>query len=131
MSFDCRTWNTVAEHLVSSAPTGLDEACWRAAIGRSYYCVYGLASRLLVFEGVPAGTVKKHSEVREQFRSHRQKDRAMIGENLSTLLGEREKADYYHKETITREKAETAYLLASKTIVLLDRLLQPYAGISY
>ena len=127
MSFDCRAWHAVASELVSGTPTaGLEEAYWRTAVGRSYYCVYGLASRLLFFEGIPAQNLDTHTVVREKFLYHREKTRKLVGERLRRLYSEREKADYRYCDTVSKKQAEATLATAEETIGLLDTLLQPY-----
>jgi uncharacterized protein (UPF0332 family) len=122
MSFDWQTYIRLAEELLNnSEDSDIEEAYLRSSLSRSYYGVFGIAYYFLIHnQKVDKEELENdtHRRVRNKFIHNPQRNRLLnkIGKNLESLWKERKDADYKEDSEINRNRAETAYLLASDTI---------------
>lgn len=123
MSFDWKLYIDLADELISQQrSTNLHEAYYRTAISRSYYSVFCIARNLLVKKGVTIQPVDTHRFVRKEFKNSPKRVEKKLGEDLGRLWKDRKDSDYEEGVSIDKNRADTAYKLAKKTLNLLDSL---------
>ena len=128
MSFAWLEYLVLAEALLQ-APAILapEEACYRAAISRAYYAVYG-AARLHAHdqEGLhlPA-TAEAHQRVITHYRQGASPLHRAIGDSLRQLRSARNRADYDDQLARPRALAQFAVRRARQVVGQLTALAPP------
>ncbi|MEG4351969.1 HEPN domain-containing protein [Microcoleus sp. LAD1_D3] len=134
MRFDWSEYLNLAQELAAtnSDSSANREAKLRSAISRAYYSTFCLARNYLRdIEKDPRlfrknRDINEHQYVAQEFiyHPHKMKNMAKIGENLSTLRGIRNKADYEDTMFNLQKEAKTALMLAQNIISALSNLTE-------
>lgn len=126
MSFDWKTYLDLASELITQQKSsGKHEAYYRTAISRSYYGyygVFGLANCFLSKKGVTIPLIDTHRFVIDTYHKLSRREEKQIGAQLNRLWLERKEADYKDSISIDRNRTETAFKLAQKTLSLLNAI---------
>lgn len=122
IDFDWREVLVLAKNLNSnSVPTCINDARWRAAIGRAYYAAFCSARDFLRSRGeIPTDKSKStHHLVISRFRGYNDPKWASIGDKLSDMKDERTTADYEVRADGLEEKAILTITISNEVIGLL------------
>lgn len=126
MSFDWKLYLDLSDELINHQRNpSLKDAYLRSAVSRSYYGVFCIARKPLIYKTVYSSKEESHKEVREYYNNAVTRKEKQIGAKLSRLWTERKAADYDSDETIGEERAKTAYRMAVETVKLLEELSEP------
>lgn len=134
MRFDWSEYFNLAQDLAAtnSDRSANKEAKLRSAISRAYYSTFCLARNYLRdIEKDPRlfrknRDINEHQYLAQEFIYHpnKMKNMVKIGENLSTLRGMRNKADYEDTMFNLPKEAKTALMLAQNIISALSNLTE-------
>jgi len=116
MSFDWKSYLQLSEGLIKCQATGLEEACFRSAISRSYYAIFGIASNYLKSNGVIIPPVDTHKSLRNEFKNSHDHTKKKIGQNLDRLWKDRKEADYNDAVSININKAQISHQMALRIL---------------
>ena len=118
MPFDWRDNFALAIELASRK----DEASLRCAIGRAYYAVFGSARSLWITQhgSVPLD-INVHNFLWNEYKQA-DRQRSFIGKDGTRLLKYRNQADYADEFPDLQSVAQTALVIAKKTLDNLDAL---------
>lgn len=116
MSFDWKTYLSVSEALVKYQITGLEEACWRSAISRAYYAVFGTASSYLKSHGTTIPAIDTHKFLRNEFKNSPDNIKKKIGYHLDRLWKDRKDADYNGTISINNQRAQLSHQMAVRIL---------------
>lgn len=123
MAFDWSKYLDLAREL---AQRGSDEAALRTAVSRAYYAVFCSARDLLASEGsFPPRGLPVHKWVWDEFKSHPDAGRQLVGSTADGLRRARSFADYEGQATGWDTKARVAIATASNLLISLKGLTKP------
>lgn len=108
MSFNWNHYNDLANDLINQKRTsGIEEACYRSSISRSYYSVFNIIRNFLENNGHTIPNRQAHSKVIEILK----KDSSYkpIGVKLERLRDQRNIADYNANASINHSYAISWY----------------------
>ena len=97
MSFNWAEYLNLAEALIRERATfASEEACFRAAISRTYYSAFCAArNRARDIEGLKVkGSAEDHRLIRQHYQKSPHRERRKIGNWLARLRKRRNRADY-------------------------------------
>ena len=88
------------------------EECYRSAVSRSYYGVFGNIRSELEKAGIIFKRANLHQQIIDWLISQQLPDLESIGKKLYVLRNERNHADYDSKELFNRFRAENSLAIA-------------------
>jgi uncharacterized protein (UPF0332 family) len=123
MSFDWQLYISLAEELLKLPQKRIpEEACFRSAISRSYYGVFGIARNFLIKKGITIPPIDTHKFVREQYKKSSNKIERKIGEYLGQLWKDRKDSDYKDTASIDIKRTRTAIDLSKRVLESLREI---------
>lgn len=125
MSFCWEAYVRLAENLIKNQTTGLEDACLRSAISRSYYGVFGVARSYLMRNGITISPIDTHKYLRNEFKNSPDKTKKKIGQNMERLWRDRKDADYEDAIYINLNRAQISYQMAIRILQDLKNLGTP------
>jgi len=130
MSFDWNEYLALARQLAArQRPTVSDEALWRAAVSRAYYCVYHRALAVAQardgYRYNRAAALGSHEALIQHYLQYAHPDRQQIASSLEMLRNRRVGADYYNRMpagSLTRNIVTLTFTMSRATLQALARL---------
>lgn len=123
MSFDWKTFRTIADELIKSQnKQGIEEAYYRSAVSRLYYSAFHSVKNILEQAGVTIPNTRMHESVRERCESSNNQTYRIIGTNLHRLFNFRIDADYKAKRTVNLTTALSSSSIANTIFSSISKI---------
>ena len=122
MKFNWGKYVELADFL-SNAPTDDKQACYRAALSRAYYGIYGLSCGVVEEDGKElTNSGGDHYIVKDHLKKHRDKKIKKVGNILDMLHEKRKRADYKDEVKIPQKTTKFVVKRAQKALKIIDNI---------